>query len=105
MAQVQIEVGGRRYQVGCRDGEEQRLEALGRLVDERAADVIRAIGKGEESRQLLMTALLLADELDEARSIVADLHAQEQARVAAVARSARRIEAIAAKLENGGQSA
>jgi len=105
MAQVQIEVGGRHYQVGCRDGEEARLQELGRLVDARASDVIRAIGTGDEGRQLLMTALLLADELDEARSVVTELHAEEGARTAAITRCAERIDAVAAKLENDGQSA
>ena len=38
-----------------------------RLVDSHASDVVRAIGRGNEARELLMTALLLADELDEAR--------------------------------------
>ena len=105
MAQVQIEVGGRHYRVGCRDGEEARLQELGRLVDARASDVIRAIGTGDEGRQLLMTALLLADELDEARGIVTELHAQEVGRTAAIARCAERIDALAAKLENGEQNA
>jgi cell division protein ZapA len=105
MAQVQIDVGGRSYQVSCRDGEEQRLTQLGRLVDAHAADVIRAIGTGDEARQLLMTALLLADELDEARGVVTELAAEETGRTAAIARCAERIDALAAKLENGGQSA
>ena len=105
MAQVQIEVGGRRYQVACRDGGEERLLQIGRLVDARAADVSRAIGKGDEARELLTTALLLADELDEARSVVTELHAEEGARTAAITRCAERIDALAAKLENDGQSA
>jgi len=103
MAQVQIEVGGRNYQVGCRDGGEARLDELGRLVDARAADVIRAIGTGDEARQLLMTALLLADELDEARSLIAEIHAEDGERTAAVARCAARIDALAARL--GGDQA
>lgn len=105
MAQVRIEVGGRSYPVACRDGEEARLLMLGRLIETRAADAVRATGAGDEARGLLMAALLLADELDEARSVVAELHAQEVDRVAALARCAERIDALAAKLENGGQSA
>lgn len=100
MAEVQIEVGGRRYQVACRDGGEERLRELGRLVDARAADVIRAIGKGNEPRELLMTALLLADELDEARSAVAAHLAEEETRIAAVLRCAELIDALAAGLEH-----
>jgi len=52
-----------------------------------------------------MVALLLADELDEARGIVTELHAQEVGRTAAIARCAERIDALAAKLENGEQNA
>ena len=105
MAQVDISVGGRSYQVACRDGEEARLQELGQLVDARAADVIRAIGQGNQARELLMTAMLLADELDEARGVVTELAAEEARRTAAVARCAERIDAIAAKLENGERSA
>ena len=100
MAQVQIEVGGRRYQVACRDGGEERLLQIGRLVDARAADVSRAIGKGDEARELLMTALLLADELEEAQATAAALHTAEAARVAAVAACAERIDALAIELES-----
>ena len=105
MAQVRIEVGGRSYPVACRDGEEARLLMLGRLIETRAADAVRATGAGDEARGLLMAALLLADELDEARQAIAALETTEAERAAAVARCAERIEAIAATLENGGPNA
>jgi cell division protein ZapA len=105
MAQVRIEVGGRSYPVACRDGEEPRLLMLGRLIEARAADAARATGTGDEARGLLMAALLLADELDEARQAIAALEAAEAERAAAVARCAERIEAIAATLENDGTNA
>ena len=71
------------------------------MVDARAADVIRAIGKGNETRALRMTALLLADELDDARETIRTLEAAEADRTQAVARCAQRIDAIAATLEKG----
>lgn len=47
--------------VTCKDGEEDRLMALGQLVDEKA---LEAGGAGlNESRLLLFSALLLADKL------------------------------------------
>lgn len=67
MADVTIEVGGRRYDVTCRDGEEDQLRRLARLVDEKAAQARAAVGNATEVRQLLLAALLLADELDELR--------------------------------------
>ena len=99
MAQVKLEVGGRQYDVMCRDGEEERLMMLARLVDSRAADVIRSIGRGNEPRELLLTALLLADELDEARSTVASARTEEIQRVTAMERCAERLESLASRLE------
>ena len=68
MAQIGIDVGGRHYDVACRDGEEDRLRMLGRLVDARVNDISRSIGRNNEARGLLLTAILLADELDAARA-------------------------------------
>ncbi len=105
MAQVELDVGGRQYEVVCRDGEEERLRMLARLVDIRATDVVRAIGRGNEARELLMTALLLADELDEARGTAALARLEEAQRVASMERCAERLETLAARLEKPGQSA
>jgi cell division protein ZapA len=99
MAQVTIEVGGRAYELACRDGEEERLKLLGRLVDAKAADVSRAIGKASEARELLLTALLLADELDETRGATAKARIEEGQRVAAMERMAERLESLSARLE------
>lgn len=89
MATVTLEVGGRRYDIACRDGGEARLRMLAGLVDARAGDVIRAVGRGNETRELLLTALSLADDLDEVR-------AAGVAQADALERCAGRIEAIAA---------
>lgn len=99
MAQVEIEISGRRYELACRDGEEERLQLLGRLVDAKAADVARAIGKASEARELLLTALLLADELDEARGTAARARIEEAQRVAAMDRCAEKLESLAQRLE------
>jgi len=104
MAQVKLDVGGRQYEVVCRDGEEDRLRMLARLVDSRTADVVRAIGRGHEARQLL-TALLLADELDDARGSAASQRIEAAQRVAAMERCAERLETLAARLEKPSQSA
>jgi cell division protein ZapA len=62
MADVRLSVGGREYIVTCKDGEEPRLQSLGKIVDEKAREAGGAGGLNE-SRQLLFAGLLLADQL------------------------------------------
>lgn len=63
MAQVELAIGSRRYEVACKDGGEDRLRQVAALVDARAQDAQRAVGNASETRTLLLAALLLADEL------------------------------------------
>lgn len=65
MAEVSIQIGGRSYSVHCRDGEEEHLRRIAGRVDAKAQDAERAVGGINETRQLLLAALLLADELNE----------------------------------------
>lgn len=68
MAEVSIEIGGRRYDVACRDGEEPQLRRLAMLVDQKAEQARSAVGSNaNEPRLLLLAALLLADELNDLR--------------------------------------
>ena len=68
MANIDVEVAGRRYNVACRDGEEQQLLSLAAIVDKRAHDAAQALGSLTETRQLLFAALLIADDLKEVRA-------------------------------------
>lgn len=103
MAQVTLTVGGRRYDLACRDGEEAHLEALAAVVDNKAEEAARAVGNANETRQLLLAALLLADELSEVRAGQAD---PAEARFAAqIVRLASRIETLAERLEKDGDGA
>ena len=68
MAHVDLEIAGRRYTVACRDGEEEHLRGLAALIDRRAHDAAQALGSLTETRQLLFAALLIADDLKEARA-------------------------------------
>jgi cell division protein ZapA len=68
MANIDIEIAGRRYNVACRDGEEEHLHSVAAEVDRRAHDAATALGSLSETRQLLFAALLIADEMKEVRS-------------------------------------
>ena len=67
MAQVTLRINGFAYTIGCRDGEEQHLTAMGREVDQRIESVKSSAGQSGEARMLVMAGLLMADELHEMR--------------------------------------
>lgn len=114
MAEVTLEINGRNYAVACDDGEEAHLERLGALINQRIEDLVALVGRVDEPRLLVMTSLLIADELAEANTRVAELEDGGRRRnlaetetplmaaQAAVAldRCANRIESIAARLED-----
>ncbi|MEH6789572.1 cell division protein ZapA [Parasphingorhabdus sp.] len=67
MAQMKLEIGGRSFMVSCQDGEEAHLTRLAAMVDGKARESGDPAGLNE-SRMLLFTSLLLADELHSART-------------------------------------
>ncbi len=67
MAQMKLEIGGRSFMVTCQDGEESHLTRLAAMVDGKARESGDPAGLNE-SRMLLFTSLLLADELHGARA-------------------------------------
>jgi cell division protein ZapA len=68
MAQVAITVGGHQYRIAARDGDEIRIERLGAELAARAARLTKALGVMSEAQTLVMVALMLADELADARN-------------------------------------
>lgn len=67
MATVTIEINGRPYAVGCADGQEERVRILARQFDSHVRRVAGDVGQVGDIRLFLMAALVLADELHEAR--------------------------------------
>jgi cell division protein ZapA len=68
MANVELEIAGRKYAIACRDGEEEHLRSVAATVSRKARDAEGALGGMGEARQLLFASLLLADELLEVRA-------------------------------------
>lgn len=106
MAQISVEVNGRPYAVGCEDGQEQHLQELARLFDQQVRYVSQDMGQLGDTRLFLMGALLLADELYDAKNRLAALQAElsrmqadrariETRAVAALENAAKRIETLA----------
>ncbi len=110
MENVDIAIGGRRFRLQCGPGEAQQVQQLARLVDQCAASLIQGQGGMGEEKVLLLSSLMLADHLEEARSELERLRGaaartrsvlQDRAALA-VATAARRLDAVAAEIERAG---
>ncbi|HEX6609243.1 MAG TPA: cell division protein ZapA [Hyphomicrobiaceae bacterium] len=73
MGQVTVTVNGRTYRLQCGAGEEQRLIELATHVGNRVDGLAAEFGAIDDTRLLLMAALLVADELLDARARLAGL--------------------------------
>ncbi|MCZ0810765.1 MAG: cell division protein ZapA [Pseudomonadota bacterium] len=61
MPEIEIQIGGRRFDVACQEGEESYLRAAAKMLDEEASVLSAQIGRIPEARLLLMAGLMLAD--------------------------------------------
>ncbi|KAB2849426.1 MAG: cell division protein ZapA [Hyphomicrobiaceae bacterium] len=68
LGQVAITLNGRTYRLACQDGEEERLLALGNHVRGHFDRLTREFGQVGDDRLLAMVAILITDELFEARA-------------------------------------
>lgn len=62
MSIVNISIAGRKYQMGCENGQEYRLVELAQKLDFRAREILDAIGPMSESLLLVTLCIVLADE-------------------------------------------
>ena len=90
MGEVAVTVGGRRYPITCDDGQEEHVATLAAYVDRKALALAAAVGEVGEARLLVMTSLVVADEMAELEGEFAPL----------VEALAARVESIAGRLEN-----
>lgn len=117
MPQVVVTINARSYAVACGDGEEEHLLRLASKVDERVTSLARDVGQVGDARLLLMAALLMADDLEQAEGQASQAEAElmgarqakadaedraaqiETKSAAYVERLAQRVEAMAARLQ------
>jgi len=65
MADLTINFNGQAYHLACQNGEEEHLARLAAYVDSKAKKLAGKMGSVGDNRLLLMTAILIADELEE----------------------------------------
>ena len=99
MAEINLTIAGRSYQVGCRPGEEDNLVAAARMVDAKSREALAGLGTLSESRQLLFASLLLADQLLEKPGAKEALAEIDPALAPRIEELAKRIETLAESLE------
>jgi cell division protein ZapA len=68
MAELDVKVGDRSFRLSCDDGQEDRLRRLAGEFDGRVKAVKRAQPNTGEAQSLVVAALALLDEYDEAKS-------------------------------------
>ena len=70
MSEVTIKINNRGFGVSCDAGQEQRLIDLGHYVDSRLRQIASAGAASNESHLMVLTALVLADEIYDLREQV-----------------------------------
>ena len=67
MAEVNISMNGRVYEIGCDDGQEDRVMDLASYIDQRLQKIARSGAAYNDAHLMVLTTLVLADELFELR--------------------------------------
>lgn len=117
MAKVSLEINGRKYALGCDDGDEERLASLGSALDSRVRALADQHGQIGDLKLMVMAGLTMTDEIAEMQAGVdaqaeavtkeiradADLARRSAAQsemdaANALSDAAKRIEKLAAKL-------
>ena len=111
MAVVSITINGHSYTIGCENGEERHVQAMAHQVEQRIQRV-RALGFNDDSRILVLAALLMADEIQDlidgkeadstkqATLEVERLRAEQALNHYRLTELAKRIEALATDIEH-----
>ena len=104
MPKVSLTIHGRHYDLACDEGQEDQLRELASYIDRRMKELQSTVGDIGEMRLMVMTSLLIADELSdclkrEGLQLGEELPDDESGLAQSLEWTADRIEAIAARLE------
>ena len=86
MPEVEIEIGGRRFEVACQPGEEDYLISAATALDKEASSIGDQLGRLSEARMLLMAGLMLADHAGNLKEKLAKSDADLSAAISEVSR-------------------
>lgn len=110
MAEVTLTINGKNYNISCESGQEQRVLDLGHYVDQRIKAISRSGAATNESHLLVLTALMLSDEVFDVRDMLGRMDRQvvesersrgEEGHVARhIEQLAGRIDQLAARIQS-----
>ncbi len=110
MAHINLMINGRNFGMECDDGQEQRVRDLGRYVDIKVKNVSSAGAASNENHLLVLTSLMLADEIFELRENLSalgehvetkeDFDTHEQMVAEAIDTLAEKIDTIAKRIQS-----
>lgn len=107
MAEVSVTIHGKVYGIACDDGQERRVQELGKYVDARLREIAGSGAATNESHLLVLTALVLADEIFDMKMVPQQAQIQQEERldeedermiVDAINHLAARIDSVADRL-------
>lgn len=78
LSSVTVTVNGRTYKMACDEGEERHLLGLAAHVNGHVETIMEEVGQVGDTRLLLMAAITVADELNEAHKRIATLENEVQ---------------------------
>jgi cell division protein ZapA len=120
MADVLVEIDGKKYRMACEDGQEEHLLALANRFNKTVLDLKGDFGQVGDNRLVVMAAIAVLDELGEAhrtieglrkdiaelttagRELTLEAEEMEQKFARRLADAARKVEAIATAIDETG---
>ena len=103
MTEIAVKIRGHTFRLPCAAGQEDRLRTLADQFAERADEAGEAIGGEDDLLVFLAAGLSLLDEIQSYPAVAEDMENRlvtiEQRAADALAKAARRIEALAARVE------
>ena len=78
MPGVGLTIHGKTYRVDCDEGQERRVQELGRFVDSRVREIATSGAASTEAHMLVLTTMLLADEIYELRETLGNMSRQSR---------------------------
>jgi cell division protein ZapA len=107
MAHVTVTINGRQYRMACEDGQEGHLMRLAEDLERRIGELRGNFGEIGDARLIVMAALMVGDELSEAKArehkLQEEIAGIQETRVTAAGRSQATQAAVAAALNSAAE--
>lgn len=76
MAEASVKINNRSYDIACDEGQEERVKQLGSYVNERLLALIGSGAGSNEMQNMVLTSIILADEIADLQEYVMKLEDQ-----------------------------